>query len=191
MNATLLAILIAHRYSLLIPLAFVEGHVISLIVGFLARLGYLNAFIGGTLVIIGNLLGDMCLYWLGYHKGEKVARSWGKYIGVTDQSIGKAREIFHAHKSKILFVSKVTNGFGLAMAVLFTAGMSRIPFKTFMFWNTIGECIWTGFLVSMGYFLGHLYITIDSIIWRVGVVTGSVLFIFILYRVNAYIKQKI
>jgi membrane-associated protein len=190
MHSPLLQFLIVYKYTLLIPIAFVEGHAISLVVGFAARLGYLNPFFGGALVAIGNLLGDTALYWLGFYKGKKFARSWGVYIGITDTSLEKAEKIFHTHKRNILLASKMTNGLGLAMAVLFTAGMTRIPFRIYMFWNTLGELFWTGMLVAIGYFFGELYTTIENVTWRIGLIVISILAVFLFFQIGKYIKNK-
>jgi membrane protein DedA with SNARE-associated domain len=192
MDSSLVQFIIVYKYILLVPAAFVEGHIITLIAGFLARLGYLNPFLAGVSVAFGNLLGDVALYWLGYHKGHAVARSWGKYFGITEASIEKTTKVFHSHTNRILLISKLTNGFGLAMAVLFTAGLTRIPFRVFMVWNVIGECLWTGILISLGFFLGQLYIVVDTVIWRIGVVGVSLTLIFLSIRFFSYMtKQRV
>lgn len=189
-DSALIYFLIAHRYTLLIPLAFLEGHIISLLVGFLARFGYFNPIIAGVLVGIGNLLGDIFLYWLGYLKGERFVRRFGRYVGLTNESVRWAKKVFRRRGSSILFLSKVTNGFGLAMAVLFTAGIARVPFRTFMFWNTLGECVWTGFLVSLGLFFGDLYTVFDSVAWRVGVIALAFLAVALLFRWLSFLYKS-
>ncbi len=190
MDTTLIQLVISYKYAFLVPAAFLEGHIITLIAGFLSRLGYLNPFLAGVCVAFGNLLGDIALYWLGYYKGESIAKGWGKYFGITDASIERVNRIFHKHKSRILMISKLTNGFGLAMVVLFTAGMIRIPFRTFMKWNILGECLWTGILVALGFFLGHLYTVIDNIVWRIGVIGVIIALLFLLMRFIAYFTKQ-
>ncbi len=190
MHDTLIQFAITYKYAFLVPAAFLEGHVITLIAGFLSRLGYLNPFLAGACVALGNLLGDVALYWLGYHKGLAITTGWGKYFGITDDSIEWVTGLFHKHKSRILLASKLTNGFGLAMAVLFTAGMTRIPFRTFMLWNTIGECLWTGILIALGFFLGHLYVMIDNVVWRIGVIGVVLVLIFLMMRLILYFGKK-
>jgi membrane-associated protein len=179
-------LLITYKYSIIVPLAFLEGHFISLLVGFLARNGQLNIFIAGMCVMAGNLLGDIVLYWLGYFKGEKFLKKWSRYVGISDEKITKTRSLYSVHKSKILLLSKVTNGFGLSMAILFTAGIVRIGFLEYLFWNIIGESIWTGSLISIGYFLGDVYLTVDSIFFKMGIV---VLFLLIVISLFYYLRK--
>ncbi len=187
----LLYFIITYKYTILVPLAFFEGHIVSLVAGFLARMGQLNPFIATVCIAAGNLLGDTILYWVGYYKGEKIVRRWGRYFSIDAQKLARVHAIYHAHKSYILLLSKLTNGFGLATAILFTAGTMRIRFVTYMFWNAVGECIWTASLVSIGYFLGTVYVTVDTILVRAGLLMGaSLLLILTFVYIRNYIKTK-
>ena len=168
-----------------------EGHIISLLSGFLSRQGYLNPWFAGMCIAAGNLIGDIVLYWLGYHRGEKFIRRRGTYLGMTEAHVEKGRVLFHKYKGHILFFSKLTNGFGFAMAILFSAGVVKIPFRTFMLWNLFGEILWTGLLISIGYFLGNLYAQVGSTISKVSIlVVGAVVLLVVSARMKKYFKNK-
>jgi len=169
-TATFLALFATYKYFILFPIAVLEGHLVSLIVGFLGRLGYLNPIIAGAVIMSGNLTGDVLLYWLGYHKGEAFLGKYGSYVGITHERILKSKELFHKYHGRILFFSKLTNGFGLITAILFTAGLARVPFRTYLLWNILGEAIWTCTLVSIGYFFGNVYAQVGDAISRVGLI---------------------
>mgnify|MGYP000998678534 CR=1 FL=1 len=193
LESKLIALIVTYQYPLLIPLAIIEGHFLSLIVGFIARTtGLINPVLAALCIIIGNLIGDMILYWIGYHHGTRFGKRHGDKLrdrfGINDESLAKGRDLFHKHKSSILIVSKVTNGLGLAMAILITAGMMRIRFATYMFWNVIGETIWTTGLVCIGYFLGEAYRGADSIIGKVATVVGILALLALAFL---YIKNRI
>ncbi len=188
---SLIYLLTAYKYAFFVPVAFFESNGLSLVSGVLARVGVINPFVAASIIIATDLGGDIFLYWLGFHKGMKVVDRWGKYLSITEESVQKIKRVFHGHKSKILFVSKITNGIGLASVVLFTAGLSKVPFGIYMLWNIIGEIIWTGLLVYMGYVFGHLYITIDNIIWRVSLIGFAIMAALALWRINKYLRSKI
>ena len=173
-SAHLMEIVAQYRYPILLPLGFIEGHIISLVAGALARLGFLNPFLAGACIATGNLLGDIGLYWLGYYKGERLIKKHGTFLGITDETFVKAQKLFHQHRSGVLLVSKLTNGFGFAMAILFSAGATKIPFRSFMFWNVVGEIFWTGALISVGYFFGGLYASIGRDMNKVFIVTSVI-----------------
>jgi membrane protein DedA with SNARE-associated domain len=187
----LINLLIQYKYSILIPLGFIEGHIVSLASGFLAHQGYLNPVLAGICIAIGNLLGDIVLYWLGYYKGDRFINRYGKTFGITTELVSKGHELFHKHKSRVLMISKLTNGFGFAMAVLFSAGAMKIPFKKFLFWNVIGETLWTGLLISLGYFFGTAYTSIDSTMTKFFfIIVSLVLATFVFLKVRKIFINK-
>ena len=185
------ALVVAYKYIILFPIAFLEGHVITIIAGFLVHLGYLSFIPAGLVIASGNLLGDVLLYWLGYKKGERFALRYGKYIGINESNLASAKAIFVKHHEWILLISKVTNGLGLAVVILFTAGMSKVPFRKYMLLNAVGELMWTALLLTLGYFFGHLYQAIDGTLSRIGLALGIGIIIFLFLRVRNYLRTRI
>lgn len=186
----IIALIDTYKYFILFPIAILEGHIISLIVGFLARLGTINPYIAGAVIMSGNLTGDSLLYLAGYYKGERFLNRWGKYVGITFESIEKSKKLFERHHNAILFVSKLTNGFGLIMAILFTAGLAKVPFRSYLFWNFLGELLWTSGLITLGYIFGHLYIQVEGVISKIGLVVGVFVVGFLVFRFQQYIVAQ-
>ena len=178
-------------YGVLYLLALIEGHIITIISGLFIRLDYLNPFSTACAIILGNLTGVALLYWAGYRWGEKFILLWGKYLNITTTSIKTAEKIFEKYHARILLGSKLTNGFGLAMVILFTAGMTRISFKKYMALNTIGEIVWTCILLFVGYSFGNLYITIDNIFGRIFLVVMFLVIVYVFIRISAHLRAKI
>ncbi len=192
--ATFLALFGTYKYFILFPIAVLEGNMISLLVGFVGRLGYIHPVIGGAVIMSGNLTGDVILYWLGYHKGERFVKRFGGYIGLTQERVEKSTALFQQYHGRILFFSKLTNGFGLITAILFTAGLARVPFGTYMLWNILGEGIWTFALVSLGYFCGNLYVQVGDVLSRVGLIGAIVVLLLLLlqgyrYGISRYLSS--
>lgn len=176
---------------MLYVLALAEGHIISIISGLFIRIGDLYVLPTAFAIILGNLTGDILLYWAGYHWGERFVLSVGKYIGITDQSINTAKRIYKKYHTPILLGSKLTNGFGLATVILFTAGMTRVSFSKYMFLNIIGEIAWTILLLSIGFMFGHLYITINNIFGRIFLTAFIVAVGYILFQASKKVRGKI
>ena len=63
----------------LIPLAILEGPVISLVTGWMVSLGLVGLATGFTVIVIGDVLGDCVLYliggWLGRRAGADTSKS--------------------------------------------------------------------------------------------------------------------
>lgn len=140
--------------------------------------------------MLGDLIGDTAWYWAGYHYGRKVIVKIGKWFKFTEDDIRNAEARFRKHDYKILFLSKVTNGLGLAIPVLITAGVSKIHFGKFISTNAAGQLIWSGILLGIGYFFGSLYSAIPSVLGKISIVALVIVisvigYLFIKRRKNA------
>ena len=170
----IVAWLVASRYAFLYPLAIVEGPILMMICGFLIRTGFLDFWPAYLLLIAGDLTGDVVWYLVGRHGARRLIEKYGKFFSVTEENFKIAEAKFKEHQTKILFISKLTTGFGFAIAVLMAAGAAKVPFKKYITINFFGEFIWAGVLVGIGFFFGNLYTTVDkSLHW--GFIIGMVL----------------
>ncbi len=177
-------------YGLIIVLACAEGPILSLLFGVLIHQGLFPLIPVYAALMVGDLIGDVVWYYIGYHFGHRFVRRFGKNFGVTEGHVAHMTKLFHKHKYPILFISKITNGLGLALVTLTTAGMVRIPFWRYMAVNLFGQMVWSGFLLGMGFFFSNLYIQINNVFWRIGVVAAGLLVLFLLYRYQKYLRRK-
>lgn len=165
--AAILSWIMYYKYIILIPATIIEGPIVTVLCGILVSRGIMEWWIVYILVMLGDLIGDIIWYWLGYHFGHRFVKRFGARFGITEPHIAKVKEQFHTHQDMILFFSKVTSSFGLAIVVLFTAGLSRINFSRYMIVNTAGQFVWSGMLLASGYFFGDILSQIESIFGKI------------------------
>jgi membrane protein DedA with SNARE-associated domain len=177
-------------YFVIIVLACAEGPILSMIFGVIIKLGYVHLLPIYASLMVGDLIGDVVWYYLGHHFGMRFVRRFGKYFSIEQESIGKVSRVFHKYKHPILFISKISNGFGFALVTLFTAGMVGIPFFLYMVINLVGQFIWTGLLLAVGYFLGDWYLAVDSALGKLGVVALGVVVLFAFFGYRKYLSKK-
>jgi len=182
-----------YEYLVYVVIAFVgiaEGPILSVLMGILLRLGYFSILPVYIALMAGDLIGDTILYMLGYRYGHNLVKKFKKWFKITDEGLSKVEDLYHKHKHKILIISKVTNGLGLGMVVLATAGIVRIPYKHFIFINFIGQLFWSALLISSGYFFGHVYSQISSVLGKVFLVGILFVFLFLLYRYSKKLRKN-
>jgi membrane protein DedA with SNARE-associated domain len=151
-----------YRYIIVYPLAIAEGPVLMMISGFLVHTGFFDFWPVYFLLMAGDLTGDVAWYLVGRHGARPLIERYGRFLSLTQKNVEKAETMFHEHQTKILFISKITMGFGFALATLIAAGAARVPFKKYFAINFFGQFIWTGVLMAIGYFLGNLYTLVDK-----------------------------
>jgi membrane-associated protein len=186
-----LGYLIAYKYFLIIPLTIVEGPIVMVLCGFLLRLGTFDFFPLYAALTFADLIGDVIWYCVGRFWGRPFIKRFGKFFSLTEKTLEKATELFHKHHNKILFISKITMGFGFALVTLVTAGITKVPFKKYLVFNVSGQLIWTGVLLGVGYLFGNLYTTINKGFREVALVAFIIIAIIIVYGFGKYISKKV
>jgi len=161
-----------YGYWIMLPLMIIEGPVATLIAAMMASLGAFNAFVVLFFSIIGDVIGDVALYGLGYKYGMGFVRHIGKYVGITERLVLRMEKYFTRHGGKTIFAVKSTTG--LCWATFTAAGIVKMDFKKFLKFSFLGGIVWSGFLVAMGYFYGYLWREIrDNISWIGWIIFGA------------------
>ncbi|MFT8469497.1 VTT domain-containing protein [Oenococcus sp.] len=152
-------------YSLLFLIIFVEtglvfvpflpGDSILFLSGSLAALdGGLNlpGIICGF--IIAAILGDFVNFELGRHFGQRITKSPRLKKLIKEKSL-KASERFYAKYGKAaIFLGRFVPI--VRTIVPFTAGMSRMPYRSFSKFNIIGAVSWILIMTLSGFFWGNI-----------------------------------
>lgn len=182
--------LLAGKYLTIFIASILEGPVTMAAVGFLWHLGYFQLLPAFFLLLFGDLVGDIIWYYLGYFGAHKFIARFGHYFGLTEELSEKIKVFFRRHDNKILLISKMTMGFGFAVATLITAGLARVPIKKYLAMNFLGGLIWTALLMALGYFFSNIYLLISEGL-RVGFVIFVVLAVILaLYGFNRFIRTQ-
>ncbi len=194
MQAWLINFGMQHTFLVYVPVvlvAFLEGPFLSIIFGILLRLGYFSFFPVYGALMLGDLIGDIVWYYIGYHYGRRAVNRFGKRFKITEEDVAKTEKLFHKHQHKILFISKITNGFGFALAVLMTAGIAKIPFKRYITINFFGQLVWSGLLLGIGYFFSESYIRIESVGGKISLIFAVAIAAAFFYFYNKRLRKKL
>jgi membrane protein DedA with SNARE-associated domain len=177
-----------YRYLLTFVLAIAEGPMVMVASGILLRLGFFYFWPIYLSLMLGDFAADLAWYWVGFYGGRRFVERFGKYFSLTPEVLERLENFFHKHQDKILFISKITMGFGFAMATLLTAGIVRIPFRRYALFNFLGGFVWTGILLFLGYFFGNLYAVLNKGFKIVFIIGLAVLMVGLLYGGGRYFK---
>ncbi len=182
--------MLAFKYPAIFFLSILEGPVTMAAVGFLLKLNYFSFLPAYLALLFGDLTGDIGWYAIGYYGAHRFIKRFGKFLSITEESSARISRIFRNHEGKILFLSKITMGFGFAVATLFTAGMSKVPLKKFIFLNFLGGLFWTGLMMLLGYTFGHVYLKISEGLRIVSIVVFIVILLLALKGFGSYVKTR-
>lgn len=137
----------------LVVTPFLPGDSMIFAAGALAALGALNPVVLFLVMSIAVILGDTVNYWIGYHAGEKLfARPRGWFLNI--EHLHRAEAFYARHGGKTIILARF-------MPIIrtfapFVAGMSRMDYRRFFFFNMVGGIVWVGLFVAGGYFVGNI-----------------------------------
>jgi membrane-associated protein len=155
--------LIAHGSALILPLAVIEGPVVSIVTGFLAAQGYFDWYWALVLLICGDVIGDVMYYWIG-RTGVAPLAGLGRWCGMTGVVSQALQHDLRLNATRMLLVGKWTHSVGFA--VLIGSGMLRLPLQRFILVNLLASVPKSGVLLGLGYFAGdHLAFFEAHLVW--------------------------
>jgi len=178
------------RYILIFFGVWIEGPIIMITSGFLLHKHLLDIFPLFAALVLGDLAGDITWYCLGRFVAEPIIRKKGTFLGVSEEMFDRGKKLFHRYHERILWVSKLTLGFGLAVVVLMVAGATKVSFKKYMLINFCGELILVGILLSLGYFFGNIYSEISTRYQVLFLVLVGLAIVGILYGLGKVMRKK-
>jgi membrane protein DedA with SNARE-associated domain len=182
--------LLQYKYAIMAPAAFLLGPVVSLVAGLLLRAGELELLPTCLVLAGGELAADVFWYWLGRRYGERLVRGPGKYFGLTKKSVEQAKDLFRRNHDRIIFISKITGGFGFSTAIFFTAGLSNMPFARYMRLNGGGQIIWTAGLLAIGYFFGAWIGSVTNIFDALTIIGTFIILALAFWGFARYLKRR-
>jgi len=148
-------LLLTYRYLFLFPIVVIEGPIITVIAGFYISLGVFNPFLTYLVVVLGDLTGDVIFYYLGYYGRKRFLDRWGHYFGATPERVERLTEKMRANAGKVLLTGKTIEGTGALVQA--TAGLAQVPFRKFIWYDTIPTVLKSFLYLLIGFYFGQAY----------------------------------
>lgn len=166
------ALIIAHGYAIIFPIAVVEGPIIAVFSGFLVSLGYLNFFMVFLVLMAGDMVGDAMYYAIGRWSRSGFLKKWGRHMGASEERIKKLEKVFAEHHWKILAFAKIQ---AVGSLFLITAGIAKTPFWKFVWYNILGSIPKVLLLELIGFYFGKSYSRVSDYLDYAAIVSFIVL----------------
>ncbi len=167
----------------LVVAPFLPGDSLLFIVGTLAGKGLLEIWSIYFTILIAAILGDTVNYWLGNKIGPKVFSKNNSRI-FNKEYLEKTRNFYDKHGGKTIILARFVPL--IRTFAPFVAGVGKMRYRTFFFYNIIGAFLWSTIFTFAGYFFGGLPIIRENFEYAViGVILVS-----LLPMVVEYIKHK-
>ena len=111
-------------------------------------------------VFAAAVLGDQVGYWFGRKVGPALfSRPDSKLF--KQEHVERSKLFFEKHGSKTIVLARFVPVVRTFAPIV--AGVSEMPYGTFVTYNVIGAALWAGGLTTAGYFLGQIDVVKNNI----------------------------
>jgi membrane protein DedA with SNARE-associated domain len=104
--------------------------------------------------IFGAIVGDNIGFYIGRTGGRRFVERFGRFFFLKTEHLDKAAIFFNRHGPKAVFIGRFITF--LRIWAAFLAGMNKMRWKTFLFYNALGGIIWSLYISFLGFFAGRL-----------------------------------
>jgi membrane protein DedA with SNARE-associated domain len=119
----------------------------------LAGSGKLHIWLVIPLAAAGAIIGDNIGYLIGRKGGRWVLERPGRFERQRRQVLTTGEPFFERHGPKAVFFGRFL--LGLRVWASWLAGATRMPWRSFLFWNACGGICWATVVGLIAYYLGH------------------------------------
>ncbi len=163
---------------------FLPGDSLLFAAGALAGGGFLNVWIVYFSLLIAAIVGDTVNYWIGHHLGKRVFSRENSKI-FNKAYLERTEEFYKKYGGKTIILARFIPI--IRTFAPFVAGVGKMHYSTFIFYNILGAFIWVTSLTFVGFFLGRLPIVKNNFELAV----FAIVFVSILPVIIEYARHKI
>lgn len=148
----------------------VPGETGLIAAGMLASQGYFNITWVIAVAAIAAIVGDNVGYWIGRLGGRPLLSRWRLSARYSERVVPQAERFFARHGGKTVFLARFI--VGLRVAGAWMAGITRMGWWRFLFWNAAGGIVWATAFGLVAYHLGR---AAADVLNRYGMIGGAVI----------------
>ncbi len=132
---------------------FLPGDTLIFVIGAFAGGGFLNIWVAYVVLLIAAILGDTVNYWMGNSIGHKLfSRENSRFFNKA--YLEKTKKFYEKYGGKAIIIARFVPI--VRTFAPFVAGVGKMHYRTFLFYNLLGAFVWVTSLMFVGYFLGGL-----------------------------------
>ena len=131
----------------------VPGETALITAGIVASRGRLEIELVIALAACAAILGDNIGFAIGRKLGRRLLTAPGPLLYHRRRVIAVGEPFFDRHGPKAVFLGRWVTG--LRITAAWMAGVTRMSWPTFVFWNALGGIAWATSIGLLAYFVGH------------------------------------
>lgn len=152
-----------------------SSQIIYLTLGYIINIKDFNFYIAILLGTLGNVLGNLVLYFLILRNSDFLNSKLYKILGPNTEILNKYKDYFKNKYWGWLILGKMTPSLKVLVPII--CGLSEIPLKRTLVIFTVGSLVWASAVTYLGYYFGkqadllEFYALVFAVYLFVGLIT--------------------
>lgn len=175
----LILFLIVFAETGLVITPFLPGDSLLFAIGVFAGAGYLQVWISYFVLLVAAIIGDSVNYWIGNRFRMGAFKNKQARI-LKPKYLTKTHEFYEKYGGRTIVIARFVPI--VRTFAPFVAGVGKMNYRTFFFYNVTGALLWVTSLLFAGYFFGGIQFVKDNFEYVImGIIVLSLLPILIEY----------
>jgi membrane protein DedA with SNARE-associated domain len=130
------------------------GETVLIAFGVLASAGHYSIVSVIAVAAAGAIIGDNLGYWvIGRWGGRALFRRWRWLNAYAERILPRAERLIERHGAKVVFFGRFITV--LRYSAAWIAGLGRMDWWKFLFWNAVGGIVWATIVGLVSYYAGQ------------------------------------
>lgn len=136
----------------LVVLPFLPGDSLLFAAGAFAARGSLDVTILLPLLFVAAVVGDAVNYWIGSFIGARVFKKETRFI--KREYLDRTQHFYERYGKKTIVLARFVPI--VRTIAPFVAGVGKMPYRVFVFYNVLGGLLWVFLFILAGYYFGNI-----------------------------------
>ncbi len=137
---------------------------------------------------MGNLIGSLILYAVGFYGGRTFLEKYGRWALLSHHDLEIADRLFAKYGQIIILISRVLPA--VRTYISFPAGVARMDVKKFCLYTLAGSLPWAYVLAQTGVIMGENWHKLEAYFRRFDILIGIILVLGIVWWVRRHIRLR-
>lgn len=161
---------------------FLPGDSLLFLAGAFAAAGRLDIAILFLVFTAAAILGDTVNYWVGHHIGRRVLHEKVRFV--KKEYVERTYDFYEKHGGKTIVAARFIPI--IRTFAPFVAGIARMNYSRFLFFNVTGAVLWVASFLALGYYFG----SIPFIKENLGIAIIAIVFVTVLYSLFELYRNR-
>ena len=167
----------------------IPGETVLLFAGSLAYHGKMDLFPSILMAIAGATLGDSVGFFVGKVGGRRVVDRFIRRFPFMAKSFDHSQMVFLRYGQWAVFAGRFISGLRMFAGIL--AGLFRMPYRRFLFFNFTGATVWAIAIIYLGFLFGNSWQRVQRQFLEINeIVMAAVLFAILIGATTYYFRKK-